>query len=278
MSPVFKNSLRSILLSAMVLSLTALSNQASGQNLYSRQSNNWNAVLTWFTDAARTVPFVGIPGAGHTLNIGNGHVITFQSGSVATLAGIIVNDNATSGTFTVGNNATVGTVLTITGDVTVNTSGIFQSGATGATGHSILFAGNLINNNVFNLNANGATNQSIQFNGSGPRTISGTGSYTFNHVTVNTGASNNINVNSSILINRTLFFAANGLLILGSTSDITLASTSNITSSNASRYIQVDGTTSANSQLIRVNSGIVGDWQFLFPIGTVSGGYSPVDL
>jgi fibronectin-binding autotransporter adhesin len=279
MSATFKNSLRSILFAATVLCLTAFSNQASGQNLYSRQTGNWDGLFAWYTNAARTIAFVGTPGAGHTLNIGVNHVITFQSGSVATITGIVVNDNGGGGTFTVGNGAVAGTTLTISGDITVNAGGIFQSGATGATAHTVKLAGNLTNNNTFNLTANAATNQIFQFNSNTARTISGTGSFTFSVLTALTTLNSNINVNSSILVNSTLNFTNNGIFIVNASSNITLGPAASFGGvPSATKYIQLDGSTGANSSLIKTSSGAVASWQITYPIGTSAGGYTPVTL
>jgi fibronectin-binding autotransporter adhesin len=269
----------------MLVGTSAIFDQALGQNLYSRGSGAWGSI-TWSTTSHTAGNCGCTPGdlthTTYTAVIGNGNAVTLNSTLITTtVGGIIVNDDGNGGTFTFG-NAAVTTVLTVNGDVTINsggTGGIFQSGATGATSHTLNITGNLTNNATFDLTANAATAQTASFNGSATQTLSGTGStFTFRNLTLNTSSAADIAVNSGIKITGILNFNADGLLILASTVNLTLANTATITNNNSSRYIQVDGTSATNSQLIRMNSGATGDWKFLFPIGTSAGGYSPVDL
>src|SRR5690606_9884260 len=99
--------------------------------------------------------------------------------------------------------------------------------------------------------------------------------FSFNNFSLNKNG-NDLNVASNIRIQGVLNFASNGLLIVGSNSNITLDDNATITGASASRYIQLDGTTGTNSQLIRENGGDDADWEFLFPIGTAEG-YTPLD-
>src|SRR5690242_10136965 len=68
---------------------------ANGQNVYSGATGNYNAIQ-WYLNQARTLPFVGVPTALNTLNIGNGHNVTIPNGTTATFAGIVVHDTGAS--------------------------------------------------------------------------------------------------------------------------------------------------------------------------------------
>ncbi|MBL7857286.1 MAG: hypothetical protein JNM57_06325 [Cyclobacteriaceae bacterium] len=246
-------------------------------NLYSRASNNYDALLTWYTNPGRTIPFVGTPGATHILNIGQGHTITVPSGTTVTFAGVVVHDAGASGTFVIGTNPNAAAAVTITGDIVINSSGAFQTGGDGTAVHSLTIGGNLTNDNIFNMRSAALDVVEVTFNGSANRTLSGAGNtFIFNRLTLNTTASSNLNVNSNILINSVLTFSANGLLVVGSSNNITLSGGASIAGNNASRYIQLDGSTNSGSQLIKTSNGATASWQITYPVGTETGGYTPV--
>lgn len=250
-------------------------------NLYSRATGNYNAANMWYTDAARSVAFGGTVGASHILNIGAGHTVTIPSNLTVTLAGIVVNDNSTSGTLLVGNNTNTATTLTINGNITVNTGGTFRAGGDGNGVHQLNVTGNITNNNVFNMI--GASNDYVQvsFTGASAQTISGTGTTSFRNVTMGTSSSANVNVNQNISIAGVLSFTNAGLLVVNSTSNITMASGATFSTtagsvSTATKYIQLDGLTGATGALVMTNNGTTAAWQITLPIGTTTGGYSPI--
>jgi fibronectin-binding autotransporter adhesin len=253
-------------------------NVSNAQNLFSRNTGNYNAANMWYTNAARTTPFTGVFLPTHVLNIGNNHTVTFPSNTTETFAGIVVNDNTTSGTFVLGNNTNNALNLTITGDIIVNTNGTFRAGGNGGGTHVLTARGNITNDGTFNLVGGSGDVVNINFTGTADRTLDGAGStFIFNNFTVNAGG-NNLHINNSIQINGALAFSANGLVVVSSSSNITLGTAGSITGYTSNRYIQLDGGTGANSQLIKVNANSLASWQIFFPIGTSSGGYTPVDL
>ncbi len=198
--------------------------------------------------------------------------ITGTAATVASFYDLVI----TSGTVLFGSNNTARTInildnLTITG-------GSFFSGSTVAGVHTINLTGSLQNDGTIDFTSNSATAHRIIFTGAGAKTISGAGSTTtFQNVVMSTTGSAVVNVNINTRINGTLSWTADGLLILGAF-DLTFGSAAAVTSPTSTRYIQVNGTSSTNSQVVRLSSGLSASWQFLFPIGTATNGYTPLDL
>lgn len=262
----------------LVTGLLALASSAYAQTLYSRKTGNWDdnsGTGTWSTTGHGGSSCSCTPGAANTVVIGSSHTVTYRSGTPAstTVTGIIVNDDGGGGTLTFGNAAASVTTLTVTGDVTINTGGTFSSNA-GAANHTLVIGGNLTNNNSFNF----GTNTTVTFNGSATSTISGSGgTFNFQNFILNTSSAANVAVTSGITINGTLTFSANGHLQVDASSNITLGSAASISGANSNRYIELDGESGANSQLIKTNAGTTASWSILFPIGTANA-YTPLDL
>lgn len=257
-----------------------LSLSSFGQNVYSGASGNYDAIQ-WYSNQARTIPFVGVPGVLNTLNIGNGHNVTIVNGTTASFAGIVVHDTGASGTLTFGTaNPNTASSLTITGDIVVNSGGSFvvSGNNTGSVLHSLNVSGNITNNNIFNLYFGANDRSDLTFTGLGTKTFGGTGTTSLFTLRANTTLGADININNSVSIVSQLNFLANGLLILNSTSNITLLAGATIVGSNSNRYIQQDGSTSSGSQLIITNNNTTAAWAIVWPIGTAAGGYTPADL
>ncbi|MBI1768477.1 MAG: hypothetical protein HYR67_08895 [Bacteroidetes bacterium] len=109
------------------------------------------------------------------------------------------------------------------------------------------------------------------------QTISGAGTISFASVTLNT-ATTNVNVNRSISVSGTLTFSTARIMVVNSSSNITLGSAGTIAGAASDRYIQLDGLTGTNSNLIKTTTAATGPWAITYPIGTSSGGYTPVTL
>src|SRR6187399_924647 len=102
----------------VILALVVLGSfTANAQNIYSGGNGNYNAIQ-WYTNAARSIPFVGVPTALNTLNIGNGHAVTIVNGAVnlnLTFAGLVIHDAGASGSLIIGSaTPNTNTTLTIT--------------------------------------------------------------------------------------------------------------------------------------------------------------------
>ncbi|PZR28303.1 MAG: hypothetical protein DI538_24935, partial [Azospira oryzae] len=159
-----------------------------------------------------------------------------------------------------------------TGGVTVTDLTINSGTFTAPSGTFNVSSGIANNGGTFTAGTN-----TVTFNGAGAKTISGSVSTTFQNVIMNTAGAV-VNVNQDITINGTLSWSANGLLIVNATSNVKLGASASITSPTANRYIQLDDSGVSGSQLIRINDGVAARWQFLFPIGTSTGGYQPLNM
>ena len=211
-------------------------------------------------------------GAGVLTGAGTGTFTQGTTGNTLSYAGSTITVptfNATGANNTVIYTANAPTIRA------VNYYNLTHSGTGTVTVGTISIAGDLTESSTGTFNFTGTTT----FNGSATQTISGTGTFSFVNLTLNTTGASNLLVNRDITITGVLnFAAANGLVVVNSTSNITLGNAATITNANPSRYIQLDGSTSAGSQLIKTSTNNVNSWQILFPIGTSSGGYTPVDL
>ncbi|NBW34545.1 MAG: hypothetical protein EBR30_05900 [Cytophagia bacterium] len=208
-----------------------------------------------------------------------GPTVTFGGLGIKTIAGgtnpIIFNNLViASGQVLFGNNNAARTI-NILNNLTIAT-GSFSSGATSNGVHTINLNGNLQNDGVIDFSANSATAHLFILLGS-TKTIGGAGTSVFQNLRMNTTASANVNLNKSIRVNGTLNWAANGLLVLNG-SDFIFGNTAAVTGPSALQYIQSDGTASLTGQVIKVNNNTTATWQFLFPIGTTTNGYSPLDM
>lgn len=208
-----------------------------------------------------------------------GPTVTFGGLGVKTIAGgtnpIIFNNLViASGQVLFGNNNAARTI-NILNNLTI-TAGSFSSGATTNGGHTINLTGNLQNDGSIDFSANGATAHIFILLG-GAKTIGGTGTSVFQNLRMSTSAAANVNLNKSIRVNGTLNWTASGLLVLNG-SDFTFGNSAAVTGPSALQYIQSDGTASLTGQVIKINNGTTATWQFLFPIGTTTNGYSPLDM
>lgn len=213
-----------------------------------------------FTSGTNTVTFGGV----------GSKTITGSASPIASFYDLVVN----SGSVLFGNsNAT--RIINILDNFTIS-GGSFLSGSTAGGAHTINLTGNLQNDGTLDLSSNSATNHRLILLGS-TKNISGGGTNTVYHLRMSTTGSANVNVNSNLRINGTLDWTADGLLILVG-SDITFGTAGVVTAPSLVRYIQSDGISSVTGQVIKVNAGSTASWQFLFPIGTATNGYTPLDL
>jgi fibronectin-binding autotransporter adhesin len=205
---------------------------------------------------------LAVGGAGSTFTQGStGNTLSYAGSSIG-----VTNFNATGTNNTVNYTATAPTIRA------VNYHNLTHSGTGTVTVAGISIAGNLTENSTGTFNLTGTT----AFNGTATQTISGTGTFTFANITLNTTGAVNVAVNQSISVSGTIAWSANGLLVVNSSSNITLGTAAVITAPTSTRYIQLDGSTGNNSNLIRTTGNNTTDWQFTFPIGTGSGGYTPL--
>ncbi|MEQ9307741.1 MAG: hypothetical protein RJQ14_27775, partial [Marinoscillum sp.] len=149
-----------------------------------------------------------------------------------------------------------------TGAVSVASNGIMSSANTSA----VSFGGNITNNGSISLSAN-----TTALNGAS-MTLSGSGNYTFQNLTLSTTGSNNVSYTGSglLTVNGALTFSTNGLLIISSTNNAYFGSNATFYGHNSSRYIRIDDTNISNGQLIKYTGNNTNDWRRLYPIGTAT--------
>lgn len=265
-----------------ILSITSVKAQTVGDYRSNAGTFNWDTDASWqrwngTSWADPTVGAFGYPGetgtsiAG-TVTIRSGHQVTLNINPPNSIGSLIVDD----GTVIIGNNGTART-LTLTGNLQVNAGEVFRTGNTAAA-HAVNIQGNIINDGTFNMDNPAAGTATLSFTGATPKTISGGGTFSFTNLTLSTTGGVSVTATTNLSISGTLSFTADGLLTVGSNTNIVLASGAGITGDNASRYIQLDGKTGANSNLIKTTSASTTPWTMIFPIGTATGGYTPVNF
>ncbi len=136
---------------------------------------SWNTAGNWSP--------AGVPANGDDVVIPSGTTMTLNTNTNSLLS------LSVTGTLTIGSSNT-DRIITVTGNVTVNSGGIFQTAGNG--GNTFNVGGNLANAGTFDAVIGGAT-MNTTFNGSANQTISGAGGTThFNRITINnSGAANN---------------------------------------------------------------------------------------
>lgn len=190
----------------MVLFVCSFANVASAQKTWiGGTDTNWNTPANW---SGSTVPVTT-----DNVVIPNGFNVVINTNTFCSSLNI-------SGTLTIGNNTDNRTV-TVSGDVNVNSSGVFKSAGDG--GNALLMGGNVVNNGTFDMNS-GAAIAEVIFNGNSNQTISGSGAtMDFNSITLtNTSPiviNRNITVNSN-WINNGKNVSGTGIVTLAGTSTI----------------------------------------------------------
>ncbi|HEY3403059.1 MAG TPA: T9SS type A sorting domain-containing protein [Ohtaekwangia sp.] len=189
-------------------------------------------------------------------------------------AGFTLSVNGTTtlnarGNFVDSNN---GGSNTFTGAVTIAANASMSSANTS----DFIFVNNITNDGTLSLTN---TAQILRLNGLTSQNIYGGGTFSFTNVVLNSAVNDTIFTTSDILINTNFHFALNRLLVVGANANLRIASAASITSTpgfGANCYIQLDGSTSSASQLVKMNSGDDAQWEMTFHIGTAGGGYNPV--
>lgn len=176
------------------------------------------------------------------------------------------------GLFTDATNAGTNT---FGGLITVAANGSFSAGANSP----VVFQSGIANEGTVSLTTTGL----VSFTGAGDKNISGNGTFTLTltNLTLTTSGAANVvfDINSNVSVGGVLTFSADGLLVIGTNSNLHLSTAAaSIIGAGANRYIQLDGTDGANSQMIKTTNNNVNTWRILYPIGTATGGYTPLDL
>lgn len=240
----------------------ALSSQLTGSQatlpagtITSIANGNWNAAGTWDCGC--------IPTAGDNVIIANGTAVTLDvNGSCNSLT----IGQGVSGQLIIGNDATART-LTVGNDVIVNAGGTIITGATVAT-HIMNVGGNLTNNGTLNLAPTATRVCNVTFNKNGNQMISGTGVTTnFNRITLNMGTSNfnvldvassNFTATANFLtLTNGTFKLSTGAAVTPFTGNVTITSSCGIWLDNTTAILSTTGGTITLYGLLRATAGTI---------------------
>ncbi|HTJ48217.1 MAG TPA: hypothetical protein VL443_02105 [Cyclobacteriaceae bacterium] len=230
---------------------------------------------------------VTVTGAAVTLTNNNASTVTISNTGAGALAGTgIYVQGANSTLLYAGSTVTIGTFTPNGSDNTVNFTGttptvpnasyyhLTYSGSSSPTITSFNIAGDLtMGTGTF------TSSGTVTFNGSTDQTVSASSTLTFSTLTLSTSpATVKVITDDNIQINTTINFTA-GILVVGSSANVTLASGATFGSAGStSSYIQLDGGTGSNSNVIKTSNGNVTSWRVTYPIGTATGGYTPISM
>jgi fibronectin-binding autotransporter adhesin len=170
-----------MLSAAIVIALLLVSGQLSATTYYSRAiTGNWNAATSWSTVAYGNATNTGtFPVAGDIVNIGDGYTINLTGSAACATLNI---GQGVSGILQFGSSANY--TLTISGNVTVNTGGIFRYNTAITRTHAVNLAGNLTNFGTVDFYVAAGQVVNLLINGTGNTVVSGTGSFDMNTVTM----------------------------------------------------------------------------------------------
>lgn len=203
-----------LLTPVFMLAMILGSIEANAVTKTSTGTGNWNTAGTWSPN--------GVPAAGDDVVIAAGHTVTIDLST--TVLSVTVNGILTF-------NSSTNRTLTVTGNVTVNSTGTFTvANASGSNSHTLALQGNLLVNGTLSLDANVVNSDfcNANFNGNNAlQTVSGTGTKSFNTITVNKGTaqSNIVDVQSAMSMTNGGLTITNGTFKLSTASTITAYTT-----------------------------------------------------
>jgi hypothetical protein len=174
-----------------LLALSVLVASAQAATRFSKTGNrSWNSNNDW-TTACGNATNDSRPANGDDAVICQGTVMTINA-DTASVANLTINaavGATAAGILRIGNNNTARTV-TVTGNFTINTGGIFEVDSASDTTHFVVIGGNLTNNGTFDMATDSGSLAQSTFNTANSATISGTGGRTrFYRLIVSKGTS-----------------------------------------------------------------------------------------
>lgn len=186
--------------SATVASLAGL--------IYSAASGNWSSAATWVGGV--------VPGSSDDVIINDGHVVTVD-GTSAVCKNLTLHDTLTFATSSACS-------LTVSGNITVDTDGVFMPTVLPAAGtallHTVLLSGNLTCTGSFDARVGSGANPSstnavmnFVLQGSGNSTITLPDSADLNSVTVNKSGSGKVILGNTVLQNNNSSTAPSALAL-----------------------------------------------------------------
>jgi hypothetical protein len=161
--------------------LLLLSVQSFAVTYYSRTNNgNWNVNSTWSTVAYGNATNTGTyPRPGDVANIGDGYTIYINASVGCATLNI---GQGVSGTLDFLSGANY--VLTISGNITMNTGSRFRYNTAVARTHNVLVAGNFTNYGLVDFYFAAGQVVNMSFNGNSNSLVTGTGTWDLNQVTL----------------------------------------------------------------------------------------------
>ncbi|MEI6767274.1 MAG: hypothetical protein WCM76_16710, partial [Bacteroidota bacterium] len=209
---------------------------------------SWGTVATWETyNGSAWVAASVVPAATNPVTIQAGHAVTLDA------TGMLCKSLIVDGTLTYGS---VAAGLTVSGDITVSSTGSFTAGASALITHTLSLTGSLTANGTFDMNTTAGV--TMTFTGATNNTISGTsGTIDFYAITVSKGTAitNILEVTSAITMSApsgtgTRLTLTNGTFKLSSASALTpyygsqpiCAATGRLWINNSSASVQCVGT------------------------------------
>ncbi|MEO8086840.1 MAG: hypothetical protein ABI763_08480 [Bacteroidota bacterium] len=152
---------------------------ARGATYYSRNSANWNVNSTWSTASYGGAAATGFPGTNDTAKIGNTYTVTVNTNSSCAQLDI---GQGTSGIVQFSGAGTY--TLIVGGNITVNAGGTLLYNTNNSRTHILQVGGNITNAGTVDLyyDANDIVN--VTLNTAATTTISGSGTWSLNNVTI----------------------------------------------------------------------------------------------
>jgi fibronectin-binding autotransporter adhesin len=165
----------------VALALLFLSTSSFATTYYSRTNNgNWNSNTTWSTVAYGNATNTGTyPKAGDVANIGDAYTIYINASVGCATLNI---GQGVSGTLEYLSAANY--VLTISGNITLNTGSKFRYNSAVNRTHNCLVAGDFTNYGTVDFYVAASQVANITFNGNGNSLVTGTGVWDLNQVTL----------------------------------------------------------------------------------------------
>ncbi len=203
-------------------------------------TGSWNTAANW-------VP-AGVPSSADNVTIANGHTITVNVN--ATCYNLLVGQGS-SGVLAIGNNATA-RIITVKGNIVVNSGATFKANTASSATHSITIPGNITNNGILNFATSATSMCDASFVNNGNQTISGSGATTiFNLMTLNMGTS----VNNVLDMQTSSFVAPSDFLtITNGTFKLSTSGVSNIIPYTVAATIPQKGAIWLNSALSSIST------------------------
>lgn len=164
----------------ILLIFMAYFHESDAINYYSRQSGLWSVNSTWSTVGHGSFVNTGTyPGKGDVVLIGDNHNVSMNVNSIT--ASITIGQG-TSGSLMYSNYLTF--LMVVAGNLTVNNGATFGYASNSSRMHSLFVSGSIINNGNFDVYYDANDFINITFNSAINTTISGTGTWDLNRVSL----------------------------------------------------------------------------------------------